>query len=677
MSERQQVFSLGEAGGGPERGFPSRILLGARGAALAEMSAARLPVPPGFAVSAEVCAYYLRHHRRFPPAFWDEIREHFRRLTAADGARFGLPSCPLLLCVQPDVPEPRDRELSAIRYVGLSDRLLQGFVKRTGSRRAAWDAYRRLLVQFGTVAAGVPAEAFEAERRRLLNKYGVASEFELDDTCLRELCDLYKRTYFEKSGHPFPQDPMEQLRAALVAAYARWGRRDADPTRSPGVAMGIGAAMIVTVAVFGHLDENSAVVRAASRNGTTGAHVPSGEYLVRAQEEDLDVGERRPLPLDRLGHESSYALRQASEEILARLQTLENKWGYPQRAVFVVERGRVWITESAPAPRNGRAAVRWALEMRGGRTDRGVAGISPAEAPRGLDEGDVEEFLRGSPIAVANGEPAPRSLLDAFRTGVREARRHPDYRLWRQLNHWTVRQARLHVWAEASDPGEIRLARRLQADGALILSVPGGGPPDAARDGDRRVIESLCSAARDLPLLFDLADRAGALVQALTGYWNSRKSRPTVGPVPAILFDAEVVAEKGTPDLSSAGAGSPSPERGGRIATPRAALTADATVEGVALLVFDLPALTRACLGGAADQKTSRALDIPGVGQLVEIAVRKARATRHDIRLYALGMSASDVAGLRFLDRLGFDGVMAPAAGVLAMRLAAAQAARR
>ncbi len=682
MSERKQVFLIGEDWSDSEGKPTCRTLIGARGVMLSALGATRLPTPPGFAISAEACAYYARHDRRLPPTLWDEIREHLRRLTTPDGARFGSLSRPLLLCLYADASHSPTASPPPIRNIGLSDRLIEGFARHVGSRRAAWDAYRRLLSQFGPAAAGLPAAAFETERRRLLDKYGAAGEFELDEARLEELCDLYKRVYFEKSGRPFPQDPMEQLRTALLAAYARWLQAGIETHEAKRrLNGGIGLAVIITIAVFGQLDDDSAVVRAASRDGQTGADTPTGVYLPRAQEEDLNTDERVPRPLEEMNRDSSSALRRASDEILAMLRALEKKWRYPQQAVFVVERGRLWITECATAPRTGLAAIRWALEMGGERTGRAGGGTSRARSEAALRElncRDIEELLntRGEVSASRSSSSSHSTLLEALRTGAREGTRHPYHRILLQLNKRTRRLARLRIWADARDPTDIRLARRLQADGLIALPLTWPRVMEPALGHGHRAVESCRAAAGGLPLFLDLSrpeqtdDGAGKVVLEM----------PDVSDKVA---EAVVLPETAFPDIETWPMGAVEREDDGaikcgfRLTTPRAALLSDHFAERAAFLIFDLSALTYACLGVTKDGQVPTEFDTAGVGQLVEMAARKARAARHDIRLFAAGISPSDVAGLRFMMRAGFDGVTAVAVQVPAMRLAAAQAALR
>jgi len=644
MADRQYIFPFGAAVGGGETGRTPRLLLGARGARLAELSAARLPTPSGFTVSAEVCAYLDRHQRRWPPRFADELRDRLRSLDGAGGARFGYPARPLLVSV-----DSGEAGVPPIGNLGLNDRSVPGFATAVGSERAAWDAYRRLLRRYGVIVAGCREADFETARRRLLLKYRAADERALDAACLRELCDLYKRVFFERTGRPFPQDPSEQLRTVLLAAYERW-RRDGDGRRAAGArgAPPLGVAVTVCAMAYGHLDGDSAVVRAVSRDPLTGEDRPVGHYLVRAQEDDFETADAAPAPLERLALEPSEMLRHAHAEVLAVLRALERRWHYPHEARFVIESGRLVVTDAAPARRAGRAAVRWAVDMAAERGEPAL--LTRDEALAGLTAEDIRQFW--SEPQPAGGARA-RSLLEAFRRGARAAGRHPDFELYRTLCEWSLKPGRPAIHAETDDLGGIRMARRLAADG--IVFRPAAAAEDAAPRAarERRTAEACRTAARGLPVLIETAG-------------------PLSAP-PAGIGWLLVSANGAWPD------GALSHCRGYLVATPRDALLADRWAEYAELLLLDVPRLTRACRGQSAESADARPeeFDIDGVGQLLETAVRKARSVRHDIAVWARGLAPDDLAGLRFCARAGIVGITVPVEAVPAMRIAAAQAMPR
>lgn len=646
MGDRRYIFPFPAAGG--EEVAPPRALLGERGAIFAELSAAGLPVPPGFVISAEVGAYYERRDRRLPPRFIEEYREELRRLSSADGARFGDAARPLLLSLCAESSGNGARGIWRISHLGLSDRALHGLAQRLGGDRPAWDAYRRLLREYGVAIAGIPPEAFEIARGRLLGKYGVAGERDLDAPRLQELCDLFKRVFFERAGRPFPQDPFDQFRAALTAALAR---------RSGGG--GLGAALTVRATVFGQRGEDSGVARACSRDPVGGADRPVGVFLANAQEDDLDAPGAPLAPFEALEQSPRPALRGVHAEISALLRRLERLRRYPSEALFVIEEGRAFLLEAMPARRGGRAGVRWAVDM-ASAAKGAPAALSEAEALNSLDARDLEDFLGGT-----DGAP---SLLSAFRAGAREARRHPDYRLYRQISSWASRNAGLRVYAEAATPDDLRLARRLEADGAL-LRIPAEDsalPVEIRRQAWQRRIETAHAAARRLPLIIEWPPGLYSEPPALPpgNGWLLETPDPDAGADAA-------------PPFRSDGRAAP---RGWLLATPRAALLADLAAERADFLALDIPRLHHCCRGRpSADGDAARApepLDIAGVGQLVEWAARKARAARLDATILALGVSPADTAGLRFLIRAGVTAVTASPAAVPAMRVAAAQASR-
>lgn len=648
MADRQYIFPLDAPPTDPGGGRAPRALLGARGARLAELGRACPPMTTGFVISAEVCAYLVRHDRRWPPRFADELRERLRALTGPDGARFGFPARPLLIAVQAEAPE--GSALPVVWNLGLNDRALQGFAHAYGDR-AAWDAYRRLLRRYGVVVAGCSNDDFERVRRRLLDKYRARTERDLDAACLQELCDQYQRVFFERVGRPFPQDPAEQLRSTLLAAYARW-RGPAEERRGTGVrgAPPFGIAVIVRAMAFGHLDADSAVGRAVSRNPVTGEDRPVGCYLISAQEDDLELPGGAPISLETLAGESSPALRRAHAELLDALRLLEQRWHWPCEVSFVVERGRLLLTDAAPARCAGRAAVRWAVEMTG--EDGKPPLMSRSEALAMLGPEDIENFLAGP--ATPEG-PESLSLLAAFQEGVRAARRHPDHRLFQILCDWTDMADRLRIIAETDRLAGIRLARRLNAEGILYRAPPLENDPHQRLARERRLAEACRSAARGLPVVI------------ATPYWPIA---PTAGVSWLVVRGRGGAVE--CPDCVTASA-----PVGLLLATPREALLADQAAEQAGLLLLDVTRLTRACFGTDqenVDGEGPLALDIEGVGQLLETAVRRARAVRHDVAVWVRGLSPGDLAGLRFCARIGIQGVTTAAESAPVMRIAAAQA---
>ncbi|MFH0880265.1 MAG: pyruvate, phosphate dikinase [Lentisphaerota bacterium] len=402
-TSRQYSFFFGPRS--TEGDASMKAILGGKGAKLAELSRAGIPVPPGFTVSTEACAFFTKHGGQFPQGWQDEIKAQMKKLEEKTGRKFGDPRNPLLVSVRTGAAMPMPGLLESVLNIGMNDKTVQGFTEKTGSERAAWDCYARCIAGLACVAcepgAGMTRRDFSAEAKRLMEKCGASSEVDLTAGQLKDLCDVFKRVYFEKVRKPFPQDPVEQLRLVMARAYQSWNLEETEHYRQSNRVTGLlGAALSVQCMVFGNLDEESGVGVAHTRDPVSGENTPTGSYLVRAQGDDLEAGLRPAKPLAGLADEASDLWRQAEEQLLALLQKLEKQCKHPQVVSFAIERGRLWILKSCNAHGTPMAGVRWAVEMATGRdihTGRSMPKVlKPEEAVTMVAPGDLEQLLHPS-----------------------------------------------------------------------------------------------------------------------------------------------------------------------------------------------------------------------------------------------------------------------------------------
>jgi pyruvate,orthophosphate dikinase len=262
-----------------------RDLLGGKGANVAEMTRVLGPerVPPGFTITTEACVEYMRG------AGLPDVSEALARLERRAGKRLGDPDDPLLVSVRSGARQSMPGMLDTILNLGLNDRSVEGLARATANERFAWDSYRRFVQMFANVAMGVPGEQIEqliAERKR---RAGVTLDSELPPSALRELTRELKRL------QPFPEEPLEQLDAAVRAVFDSWqGERAVAYRRLNGIPDDWGTAASVQQMVFGNRGETSCSGVAFSRDEITGAPEPSGDFLVNAQGEDVVSGVRTP-----------------------------------------------------------------------------------------------------------------------------------------------------------------------------------------------------------------------------------------------------------------------------------------------------------------------------------------------------------------------------------------------
>ncbi len=402
QAKKQYVFFYGFGKKHTEGDASMKAVLGGKGANLAEMANAGLPVPPGITISTEACAYYSKHGHVHPPGMWDQVKAQLGKLEKLMGKKLGDPRDPLLVSVRSGAAVSMPGMMDTVLNLGLTDRSIHGFIKQTGNERAAWDCYRRFIDMFGDVVmgptTGLEHHDFEVEMQALKDKYGVKQDTDLTAEQLKELCEVYERVYLNKVKKPFPQDPMEQLRLSINAVFNSWDGERAVKYRQINKISGLlGTAVNICTMVFGNMGETSGTGVAFTRDGSTGAAKPMGEYLINAQGEDVVAGIRTPKDLHDMPKEKDAIWKKAYKDLNAIMQKLEKHYKYPQDVEFTVERGKLWMLQTRNAKRTGLAGVRWAVEMATGKdTSTGAAlpkVLTPKEAIKTLSGGDLEQLL--------------------------------------------------------------------------------------------------------------------------------------------------------------------------------------------------------------------------------------------------------------------------------------------
>ena len=401
-ADKQYVYFYGFGKQHTEGGAGDKAVLGGKGANLAEMALADLPVPPGFTVSTEACAYYSKHNGKYPPKMLDQLKAKLGKLEKMVGKKLGAPNDPLLVSVRSGSAVSMPGMMDTVLNLGLNDKSIHGFIKQTGSERAGWDCYRRFIDMFGSVVmgptTGLDHEHFEEEMERLKQKYGAKDDTDLTAAQLKELVDRYKKIYLQRVKKPFPQDPMTQLDLSVRAVFGSWSSERAEKYRQINKITGLlGTAVNICTMVFGNMGEDSGTGVAFTRDGSTGDFQPMGEYLINAQGEDVVAGIRTPKNLNEMPKEKHPVWKKAFKELNVIMKKLEVHYKYPQDVEFTVERGKLWMLQTRNAKRVGLAGVRWAVEMATGKDV--VTGASqtkiltPKEALMTLSGTDLEQLL--------------------------------------------------------------------------------------------------------------------------------------------------------------------------------------------------------------------------------------------------------------------------------------------
>ena len=374
-------------GGGKADGNESmKNLLGGKGANLAEMAGhpkLRLPVPPGFTVTTEVCTYFYDHKKTYPKTLNAQVKESLARMEKLTGKKFGDANNPLLLSVRSGARKSMPGMMETVLNVGLNETTIKGLIAKTGNERFAYDAYRRLIMMYADVvmekAAGIEPKHGKGIRKILDEKLehikhskGYTSDTELTVDELKELVTDYKKTVKKVLGTEFPQDPYEQMWGGIGAVFASWnGKRAIEYRRIEKIPDEWGTAVNVQAMVFGNMGNDSCTGVAFTRNPGNGENQFYGEFLVNAQGEDVVAGIRTPAPVNEYSKNAQSKQFSTLEKLMPALykelygyqRKLEQHYKDMQDIEFTIEKGKLYMLQCRVGKRNGVAAVRMATEM--------------------------------------------------------------------------------------------------------------------------------------------------------------------------------------------------------------------------------------------------------------------------------------------------------------------------
>ena len=349
-------FGVGKAEG---RGT-DRQLLGGKGAGLAEMTSIGLPVPAGFTITVDACAYYDSHDGRWPAGMEKEVRQQLARLEKACGKKLGNAEDPLLVSVRSGAARSMPGMMETVLNLGLNDQSVLGLADATGNPRFVWDAYRRFLQMYSTVVVGLSKEVLEEKLVHLKQQAGVRFDNELPAERLQELCGQFKAFFREQTGQDFPQDPWEQLVGAINAVFRSWNAEKSVTYRRVEKITDLkGTAVNVQQMVFGNLGDDSGTGVCFTRDPSTGENVFYGDMLVNAQGEDVVAGIRTPIKLSDL-HDKMPAIY---DQLCAVRAMLEIHYGEMQDLEFTFERGKLYMLQCRTGKRTPAAAFRIAVEQ--------------------------------------------------------------------------------------------------------------------------------------------------------------------------------------------------------------------------------------------------------------------------------------------------------------------------
>ncbi len=362
-----------------------RNLLGGKGANLAEMTNLGMPIPQGFTVTTEACTEYYNQGKTISKEIEDQIFKALEKIEEIQGKKFGDVSDPLLVSVRSGARASMPGMMDTILNLGLNDEAVEGFAKKTGNPRFAYDSYRRFIQMYSDVVMEVPKSYFEKIIDEVKEAKGVHYDTELTVDDLKELVKRFKKVYKDAmNGEEFPQDPKEQLMGAVKAVFRSWDNPRAIVYRRMNDIPGDwGTAVNVQSMVFGNMGDTSGTGVAFTRNPATGEKGIFGEYLINAQGEDVVAGVRTPQPISKLEEE----MPEVYQEFMELANKLENHYRDMQDMEFTIQEGKLYFLQTRNGKRTAQAAINIACDL----VDEGM--ISEEEAVLRIDAKSLDQLL--------------------------------------------------------------------------------------------------------------------------------------------------------------------------------------------------------------------------------------------------------------------------------------------
>jgi pyruvate,orthophosphate dikinase len=408
-------------------------LLGGKGANLAEMTNLGLPVPPGFIITTDACRHYLEQGS-VPESLAGEVTEHLSQLEQKMGRKLGDHTDPLLVSVRSGAKFSMPGMMETVLNIGLSDESVHGLAKQAGSKRFAWDSYRRLIQMFGKTVLDIDGHEFEQAIDAAKEAKGTKNDLDLDAEDLQLLVEDFKAIVRAETGRSFPQDPREQMDLAVQAVFNSWNAdRAILYRRQERIPADLGTAVNIVAMVFGNLGMDSGTGVAFTRDPGSGQQGVYGDYLQNAQGEDVVAGIRNTVPLQDLEQIDA----KSYTELMKIMSTLENHYKDLCDIEFTIERGKLWMLQTRVGKRTAGAAFRIATQL----VDQGLIDMDEALSrvsgsqlaqlmfPRFDAGSDVRKIAKG--VSASPGAAVGKAVFDSA-TAVEKAAAGEDVILVRR-----------------------------------------------------------------------------------------------------------------------------------------------------------------------------------------------------------------------------------------------------
>jgi len=352
----KQVYSFDEGDG------KNKKLLGGKGAGLCEMTRLKLPVPPGFTITTEVCKKYYENNKKLPSTLMAEVKKNIAKVEKKTGKKWNSKSNPLLVSVRSGAAISMPGMMDTILNLGLNEQTIIGLTEKSQNPRFAWDSYRRFIQLFGKVVFGVEDKKFDEVLNAAKRKQNVEADSDLSEESLRAVVDQYKQICENHIGRKFPSDPTEQLELAIKAVFGSWmGERALVYREKNNITKDIadGTAVNVVSMAFGNMGNDSATGVVFTRNPGDGSRHIYGEYLVNAQGEDVVAGVRTGKQVDEMKDE----LPESYKQLVKTCERLEKHYKEPQDIEFTIEQGRFYLLQTRNAKMNAVGMVKTSVDM--------------------------------------------------------------------------------------------------------------------------------------------------------------------------------------------------------------------------------------------------------------------------------------------------------------------------
>ncbi len=356
MAKNKPVYAFEEADS------KKRMLLGGKGAGLSEMTRLKLPVPPGFTITTEVCNKYYDNGRKLPKDVMPAVMKNITKMEKKTGKKWNSTKNPLLVSVRSGAAISMPGMMDTILNLGLNEKTVEGFAEQTQNPRFSWDSYRRFIQLFGKVVFGVNDEKFDHVLDSAKTKQGVTDDSKLNVESLKKIVAEYKKICEDHTKRKFPDTPNEQLGLAIEAVFKSWmGERAVVYREKNGITKDIanGTAVNVVTMVFGNMGDDSATGVVFTRNGHNGKREIEGEYLTNAQGEDVVAGVRTGKNVELLKKE----MPKSHKELSNACAKLEKHFREPQDIEFTIEQGKFYLLQTRTAKMSAGALVKTSVDM--------------------------------------------------------------------------------------------------------------------------------------------------------------------------------------------------------------------------------------------------------------------------------------------------------------------------